>query len=54
MIRARPEIAWSTQSAAEIVLWNARFIVMARLVRATPRGTLLVQVARTSRAMTAK
>jgi len=26
--------------------------VMARLVRATSRGTLLVQVARTSRAMT--
>jgi hypothetical protein len=31
-----------------------RLNVMARLVRATCRGTVLVQVARTSRAMTIK
>src|SRR5271168_5261325 len=37
---------------AKITLWRCCLFVMARLVRATCRGTVLVQVARTSRAMT--
>jgi hypothetical protein len=40
---------------AGILIVMARvLIVMARLVRATSRGTVLVQLARTSRAMTGR
>jgi hypothetical protein len=38
--------------SASTVMARSPPIVMARLVRATCRGTTLVQVARTSRAMT--
>ena len=50
LIVARSSRIWAKLTT--LAAWRVPFPVMARLVRATSRGTVLVQVARTNRAMT--
>jgi hypothetical protein len=55
MARVLIDTAGILIDTAGILIVMARvLIVMARLVRATSRGTVLVQLARTSRAMTGR